>query len=134
VVNETDAARQFCDRHGALLFEDAVHVLRPVGAIGTAGDFVAYSPRKYFDIPDGGILAVRGAELAALVHRIALDLPPARPSTLAWTLGSLRPKRRPLTGPLRPMAIDDAFPQPRPLPAIWMSALSRSRLRNLLRN
>lgn len=53
VLNASERAREFCDNQGALLLEDAVHVLRPVGEIGTAGDFVTYSPRKYLDVPDG---------------------------------------------------------------------------------
>lgn len=52
-------AREFCVRHGAWLVEDAAHVLRPSGNVGTGGDFVMYSPHKNISLPDGAVLVVR---------------------------------------------------------------------------
>jgi hypothetical protein len=53
------SARDFCRHHGAWLIEDAAHVLRPVGEVGTGGDFVMYSPHKHLPLPDGAVLVVR---------------------------------------------------------------------------
>ena len=133
VANLSEAARRFCDVHGALLLEDAVHVMRPVGRIGEVGDFVTYSPRKYFDLPDGGILVVRGTERASLALDAAMTLPPKRPPTVGWSLRALRPRLGIRTGPLQPVAIDDQAPQPTPQTGMWMSTLSRTRLRRLHR-
>ena len=52
VCNDIENTRAFCDRTGARLLEDATQVLRPIGEIGTLGDFVCYGPRKFFPIPD----------------------------------------------------------------------------------
>jgi hypothetical protein len=52
-------ARDFCARYGAWLVEDGTHVLRPIRGVGTAGDFVLYSPHKHMPIPDGAVLVVR---------------------------------------------------------------------------
>jgi len=134
VVSASERAREFCDNQRALLFEDAVHVLRPVGEVGIAGDFVTYSPRKYFDVPDGGILVVRGTELASLASNAARTLPSRQPPTLGWSLSTLRPTFGSRTGPLRPVAIDDQAPQPSSYSAVWMSEFSRSRLRKLLQD
>lgn len=128
------AARAFCDRVGALLHEDAAHVLLPVGRIGTWGDFVSFSPRKYCGIPDGGILVVRGAALAADAERAVASLPSAtlptlRPRLVAWRDRSL-PWRR-VTGPLPAVDFDADPASPAALPAIWMSAHSRTRLSRL---
>lgn len=85
-AGDAAGARAFCDRHGARLVEDATHVLRPVGGIGDAGDFVCFSPRKFFDIPDGGMLAVRDPADASRV-RTALDAaPPGHPDPTRWRL------------------------------------------------
>lgn len=53
------AARDFCIRNGAWLVEDAAHVMRPIGGVGTYGDFVLYSPHKHLPIPEGAVLVVR---------------------------------------------------------------------------
>lgn len=52
-------ARAFCDQHGALLIEDATQVLGPDGVIGREGDFVFYSPWKFFPVPNGALMLVR---------------------------------------------------------------------------
>lgn len=85
-LNDLDQARIFCDQHRAKLIEDATHVLGPAGSIGRGGDFVCYSPRKFFDIPDGGILVARNGNDAALIAD-TWDLPSRRgPSTVRWRL------------------------------------------------
>lgn len=55
----TAAAVEFCKHHGAWLIEDAAHVLRPVNGVGSAGDFVLYSPHKHLPIPAGAVLVAR---------------------------------------------------------------------------
>lgn len=57
-------ASSFCSEIGALLLEDCTQILHPTPSIGSRGDFVCFSPRKFFDTPDGGLLAIRGADLA----------------------------------------------------------------------
>jgi hypothetical protein len=52
-------AVEFSKRHGAWLIEDAAHVLRPVNGVGSAGDFILYSPHKHLPIPLGAVLVVR---------------------------------------------------------------------------
>lgn len=131
VVNDLSGARAFCDEQSCLLHEDAVHVLRPVGGIGTVGDFVSYSPRKFLDVPDGAVLAVQGKELSATATEVASRLPSRKHSSLRWSLLRLKPRRQVRTGPLPPMAIDDEIPAGRPKPSMWMSALGRRRLRKL---
>ena len=49
----------FSAKVGAWFIEDAVHVLHPIDDVGIYGDFVIYSPHKFFPIPDGGILISR---------------------------------------------------------------------------
>ncbi|MHC8508167.1 MAG: DegT/DnrJ/EryC1/StrS family aminotransferase [Rhodospirillales bacterium] len=57
--NDLDGARAFADEHGALLLEDAAHVLRPAGRIGQTGDAVFFSPHKWLALPDGAVLWLR---------------------------------------------------------------------------
>jgi hypothetical protein len=55
-------ARNFCDRHGMTLLEDAAHLLRPHAGLGM-GDILIFSPRKLLAVPAGGILVIpRGLE------------------------------------------------------------------------
>lgn len=107
-AGEAAEARAFCDRHGARLVEDATHVLRPVDGIGEAGDFVCFSPRKFFDIPDGGMLVVRDPADASRV-RAALDAAPAgHPDPTRWRLKRwkrlLRRRLMPWTRKPKPLA------------------------------
>lgn len=55
--NDVGRAREFCERHGLKLLEDAAHVLLPTRAIG-AGDIQIFSPRKLLPLPAGGILVI----------------------------------------------------------------------------
>lgn len=131
-VNDLAAARAFCDRQGALLLEDAVHVLRPVGVIGSAGDFTCYSPRKYLDLPDGGLLAVRGQSLAARGLALAEALQPAAPDAWSWRLRHLLPRLPARRGPAAPLHVNYYAPQPPPVAEPLMSGAARRRLAGLV--
>jgi len=62
IESDGETAAQFCRQSGALLIEDAAHVLRPYGGIGRYGDFVFYSPHKVLPVPDGAILLAKPSE------------------------------------------------------------------------
>ncbi len=85
-----DAARAHCfaQSRGAILIEDAAHVLRPINGIGEQGDFVIYSPHKLLPVPDGAFLVVRQPAVALLPSILAalenLGKKPA--STLVWRM------------------------------------------------
>lgn len=101
-------ARAFCDRHGARLLEDATHVLRPVTGIGEAGDFVCFSPRKFFDVPDGGLLVVRDPHDACRAEAALRASPRGHPDPTRWRLKRLeravRRFLRPARGGPKPLA------------------------------
>jgi hypothetical protein len=80
------SARAFCDSHGARLVEDATHVMQPVKGIGDAGDFAFFGPRKFFDIPDGGLLIVADRRDADRVEAALASRPPGHPSPTRWRL------------------------------------------------
>jgi hypothetical protein len=129
---EVDRARAFCDAVGAWLFEDAAHVIYPHDGIGDRGDFTCYSPRKFFEIRDGGILAVRGAELSDLVTRAARRQPQICAPSLPWAvkLGLRKFKRRILRikkkrHPLPPTTIDAGYADHSPFLQAGMSRYSR---------
>ncbi len=134
IENEAAAARAFCDRTGALLLEDAAHVLRPVGRIGQFGDFATYSPRKFLPIPDGGLLVVRGADLAQRVMAGAAELPSAELPLLRWRALELRDKLLPRSEQLGPLRVRTIEEEPGPadeLPSVWMSGFSQRRMTRL---
>lgn len=85
-ANDGAGAREFCDRRGAWLVEDAAHVLAPIAGIGEHGDAVLYSPHKLLAVPDGAVLVVRESLRAAEHHLVdavqALGL--AHPPTTNW--------------------------------------------------
>ena len=58
IPNDISGARAFCDTHGALLMEDAAHVLAPAAGIGLS-ELNIYSPRKLLAVPEGGVLIRR---------------------------------------------------------------------------
>ncbi|MBI5162505.1 MAG: hypothetical protein HY985_01235 [Magnetospirillum sp.] len=97
---DTAAARQRCDAVGALLIEDAAHVLRPIPMIGHAGDVVLYSPHKLLAVPDGAVMVVRpGARpLERALHQAVCGLGWAHPPTRGW-----RVKRALQRSPLGPL-------------------------------
>jgi hypothetical protein len=55
---DANDAKVFCKKTGAILVEDAVHVLIGEDKIGRVGDFVLYSPWKNCGLPDGAILII----------------------------------------------------------------------------
>src|SRR3972149_9253755 len=63
--NDVGRAREFCERHGLKLIEDAAHVLLPTLAIGE-GEIQVVSPRKLLPLPAGGILVIPEAMSAYL--------------------------------------------------------------------
>ena len=73
------ALREFCDGAGIALIEDCAHSFfgnfagRPVGSYG---DFAIASPRKFFPVPDGGIL-VRRSENTSTISLSSADFPSA---------------------------------------------------------
>jgi len=92
-------ARKFCDKVGAILVEDAAHVLMPFNSVGKYGDFVCYSPHKLLPIPDGAVLLQRSStkamkQLCKLcggtnIRDIARSLPPKQSKTLRWLIKEL---------------------------------------------
>ncbi len=90
-ANDGAGAREWCDRHGAWLVEDAAHVLMPNDGIGRWGDAVLYSPHKLVAIPDGAVLVIndslRHGEKA--VAQAVLALGGAHPHTQLWRLKRL---------------------------------------------
>lgn len=126
-------ARAFCDRVGCLLHEDAAHLLRPVGTVGTVGDFVSFSPRKYCGIADGGVLVVRGTALATEAAQVATRLETApydtrRERFLLWRNGLPWMVR---SGPQPSIAFDSDPFGASSLPSVWISAPSSNRLHRL---
>jgi len=75
-------ARSFCDDTGALLAEDAAHVLRPVPGVGEAGDFVFYSPHKLLPVSDGAVLVMKSTVFG--VEEICQSLGRKRAPFVAW--------------------------------------------------
>jgi hypothetical protein len=138
---DTRVARAFCDEVGALLFEDASHVLRPAGDFGRHGDLICYSPRKFFPIPDGGLLVVRGTELARRLRETARGLPPRRAPARAWVLkqwrravkGRLRLTRLKPRRPLPPTTLDVEITIGDAVEQIWMSGYSRWRVARMVK-
>jgi hypothetical protein len=130
-------AEQFARRHGALLFEDAAHVLEPVGGIGRHGDFVSYSPRKYLYAPDGAVVSVRGERLAAEVERVATELVSQTRSMAGPRFALFRDRHLPwriLRGPAPPLDFD-ADPGPdMSSPDLWMSSHTCRRIERLGRS
>lgn len=83
-ASDIEGARAFCDEVGAVLVEDAAHVLRPTARIGHAGDFVLYSPHKLVGIPDGAVLVSR-KDMGALDRALAA-MPAVQPSPWKWAM------------------------------------------------
>lgn len=76
-------AAAFCCDAGALLVEDAAHVLVPVDGIGEAGDFVFYSPHKLLAVPEIALLVARHADHADALNQAIAALPLEREATAA---------------------------------------------------
>lgn len=136
---DTQAARNFCDTHSALLLEDATHLLCPDDAVGMLGDLTCYSPYKFLPIPDGALLAVRGEELARRMRVAARAMVATAAAAGPWVARRwLRTIRDVLHG-TRPVRILrattlEADPAPaRPREGMWMSGYSRWRLAHAIR-
>jgi hypothetical protein len=127
-------ALAFSRQHGALLHEDAAHVLVPLGGIGAVGDFVSFSPRKYLTVPDGAVIAVRGIELAAQAEQAAETIVNAPRRVLGPALAVFRDRYLPWrmrSGPL-PALDFDFDPDPGfSSPDIWMSGYTSRRIESL---
>jgi DegT/DnrJ/EryC1/StrS aminotransferase family len=79
-----DAARDFARACGAMLLEDAAHVLRPASGIGTVGDFTLYCPHKVLGIAHGAMLVAReNRHVQALAETLAA-VGGAAPSAGPW--------------------------------------------------
>lgn len=57
--SDVRASKEFCEKHNALMIEDAAHVLTPTHEIGELGHFILYSPHKFFPISQGAICIIR---------------------------------------------------------------------------
>jgi hypothetical protein len=88
-------AREFCDRCGAKLIEDAAHVLRPIAGVGLAGEAVLWSPHKLLGIPNGAILT------GPLALQIPLPTGDS-PGGLVWLAKRLLQKTFPALLPQKP--------------------------------
>ena len=86
-------ARSFCDETGALLIEDAAHVLGPAPGIGEAGEFVLYCPHKTLALPDGAVLLMRD-DAGAMGEAVA-NLGRGSPAPWPWLLKRLVQKGLP---------------------------------------
>ena len=126
----TAEARAFCDRFGALLHEDGAHSLVPFGQLGKSADFVTYSPRKFLQIADGGLLIVRGAALVAKADAAAVELAGRAYSPLRWQWRQLRRRfvGRSRNSPLPTRTLDWDPPQIPHFQQLWISHASRSAL------
>ena len=58
-ASDSKEAKRFCRRTGALMVEDAVHVLAPIPGVGQSGHLVLYSPHKIVAVPDGAVCIIR---------------------------------------------------------------------------
>lgn len=54
-------AARWCERYGALLIEDAAHVLCPIPGVGEKGWATLFSPHKLWPVPELGLLIVHTA-------------------------------------------------------------------------
>lgn len=62
-LSDCQGVRSFCNDRKSLIVEDCTHVMVPWGKFGGVGDFVIYSPHKWFAVPDGAILVIRPKNL-----------------------------------------------------------------------
>ncbi len=80
-------AAEFCREVGALLLEDAAHVLVPAKGIGSHGDLVLYSPYKTLGLPDGALLLAR--ETPRDLEPAVRSMAGVAPSPRGWLLKRL---------------------------------------------
>jgi lipid II:glycine glycyltransferase (peptidoglycan interpeptide bridge formation enzyme) len=92
--SEGKQARQFCNKQGCILVEDAAHVFVPHHDIGVHGEFVFYSPHKHLAIPDGALLIQRprtkvfrklnDKQPTEVMGQILKTIPQESPTPWAW--------------------------------------------------
>lgn len=87
-ASDATVAREFCDAGGAVLVEDAAHMLFPASDVGKAGDFILYCQHKNLPIPDGSLLVVRESA-GEFINIINSSLTCAAPSSLPWVFKRL---------------------------------------------
>jgi hypothetical protein len=126
-------ARAFADRCGAILLEDAAHVLGPIPGVGELGDLVLYSPHKLLGLPDGGLLVLRprAVSLRADLTQAVAELGRARPSPARWLLRRLLQASPawPLVARLRHAGQADFLADPHPAAPTPPVGVSRLALR-----
>lgn len=133
---EGEAARRFADSHGALLFEDAAHTMLPAGGIGTFGQLVCYSPRKYYGTEDGAVLVTVGEALAAELEMVAPGIPSRSPQPdpwyglKSWSDRTLPWRRRRGALPRRNFDADWGG-EPSASPSVWVSPGTSRRIEQL---
>ena len=88
---EAAEAARFVAERGALLIEDAAHVLRPIPGIGEYGAVVCWSPHKLLPLPDGAVLVARSpaADIIPFLAPAMTALGAAHPPTGPWRLRRL---------------------------------------------
>ena len=138
--NAIDQARSFCDWTGAKLIEDAAHLLGPAGEIGSLADFVCYSPRKFFRIPDGGLLIVRDSRGARRIQRIIDEMPETAPGAVQSRVVRLKRGLKRLlrleagqSEALLSMPGHPARPSPEPFQHVLMSSVAEQALEHAVR-
>ena len=62
-LSDCQGVRAFCNERKTLIIEDCTQVMVPWGKLEAVGDFVIYSPHKWFAMPDGAILVIRPKNL-----------------------------------------------------------------------
>jgi len=89
IPNSIIKAKEICKSTGAWLVEDSTHMLLPARGVGSAGDFVLYSPYKLLAIPHGALLLTRTKGPSRLTQEFINELGP--PEAWATNLEKLFP-------------------------------------------
>lgn len=124
---ETTEARHFCDRSGAMLIEDAAHLMAPTGDVGHRADFVLYSQYKHLPVPNGGLLVMRprAQDFAQQIAVAGRHIARTAPGTASWMakrlLQALGPSLASALSNTQPNTFDD---DPDTLPSLPDGALS----------
>ena len=66
--------REYCTKNSVFLVEDAVHCIKPINGIGSYGDFVIYSPHKYFPVPQGALLIINSSAQLKITNMNVIEL------------------------------------------------------------
>lgn len=134
-ASDTTVARAFCDTGGAVLVEDAAHMLFPVADVGKAGDFILYCQHKNLPIPDGSLLVVRESA-GEFTNIINSSLTRTAPTSLPWALKRLLQTTAPaVSACVAPRHADSFEEDPPAVPmaaAPAMSSWARRMLHNMI--